>query len=459
MQQVVKTAIPVAGSMLSGLFMMMVDRITLARYSPETLAASGPAIFTAMTAIMLFTGLVSMTRTFVGQANGQGSPRRVAAAAYAGLVVAVLAGVVLIALSPLLTRIPGWTGVEPSIAALQRDYLAIAPWFGAVMLVNTAFTCVFNGVLQTRTTMVVSAAGNVVNAGLTVALVYGWGIFPELGMRGSAYATLLASLSSAAFYAVLLARRGLLAAMPLAAWTAEVPPLARRLLRVGAPAGVTAALEEGGQTMFVWLVGSLSALAMMANNVAVSVNYIAIIPIIGVGVGCSILVANRIGAKDEAGVTRTIKAALAVAGAYVVAMVSLQLAAPDLLARLFIGSDATPELVEATRAAIRVLWTFASSFLFSMILGGVLEAKGMTKSVLFVRLVLIWGGSVPALWWISRAHAGSDGYVTLCWILGSVFEVAIAITYAGIYARSRAVSGDVFRSTKATDESRSAAQA
>jgi multidrug resistance protein, MATE family len=75
-------SIPLIGSMLSGLLMMIVDHICLSQYSKETLAASGPAIFTAMTIIMFFVGVAGITRVFVAQAKGQNNERHIAITAF-----------------------------------------------------------------------------------------------------------------------------------------------------------------------------------------------------------------------------------------------------------------------------------------------------------------------------------------------------------------------------------------
>ena len=79
-----------------------------------------------------------------------------------------------------------------------------------------------------------------------------------------------------------------------------------------------------------------------------------------------------------------------------------------------------------------------------MILAGALEAKGMSRSVLLVRLLFTWCGTVPALAWISHTHSGDAGYVATCWIIGSIAEIAIAITYGWLFYRRSDASSDVF---------------
>ena len=71
MIQLMSTSFPLVGTMLSGLIMMIVDRLCLARYSPETLAASGPAIYNSITIITFFVGIAGIPRVFVGQAHGK----------------------------------------------------------------------------------------------------------------------------------------------------------------------------------------------------------------------------------------------------------------------------------------------------------------------------------------------------------------------------------------------------
>jgi len=67
-RRILHVSLPLMGSMIGNLIMMLVDRICLARYSSDTLAASGPAVYTAMAIVGFFVAVVGFSRSCVAQA-------------------------------------------------------------------------------------------------------------------------------------------------------------------------------------------------------------------------------------------------------------------------------------------------------------------------------------------------------------------------------------------------------
>lgn len=100
----------------------------------------------------------------------------------------------------------GWLGTDayiksqtsnPQIAGMAVDYLRIC----CVMSMGIVFFSIFEKLLQaTGRSMYSTAAqitGAVINVILDPILIYGWCGFPELGVRGAAYATVIGQIASA----------------------------------------------------------------------------------------------------------------------------------------------------------------------------------------------------------------------------------------------------------------------
>lgn len=100
----------------------------------------------------------------------------------------------------------GWLGTgayiksqtsNPQIAGMAVDYLRIC----CVMSMGIVFFSIFEKLLQaTGRSMYSTAAqitGAVINVILDPILIYGWCGFPELGVRGAAYATVIGQIASA----------------------------------------------------------------------------------------------------------------------------------------------------------------------------------------------------------------------------------------------------------------------
>ncbi len=118
-------------------------------------------------------------------------------------------------------------------------------------------------------------------------------------MSGSGAATLIAVSAMTLGYLVCLRRAFFAAFRPVVSrgWSHVSSSLLVRFKK-GVPSGGASGFEELGNTSFIWIAAILDPTALAANNVAVSLNYLAIIPTIGLAVGCSILTGNAIGAQN-----------------------------------------------------------------------------------------------------------------------------------------------------------------
>lgn len=426
-REVVRVSTPLMFGMVGNLVLMLVDRICLARYSPDTLKASGPAVFTATTVIMVTTGAVGTTRSYVAQARGRGDEDATVEEGANGLVLAMLVSLVLLACTPLLRMVPELSGQPRHIQRLESQFLGLSTLYGTVMTLNMALASYFNGIGRTRLPMTVGLIGQVAGMAMTVGLVFGRFGLPELGMRGSALGSLSAVGVMFVGYVMFLPK-GYAAGFRRLAATGMRGAAAILWLRLrrGAPAGGSLGLEELGQTAFVWLAGMLGPTALAANNVALSLNYAAVIPLIGLGLGCNILCGNAVGAGRHTGVPHIMRVTFVVSGAYVALVALFQIAGPTLLLLPFgLGHADAATTVHAIDTS-RVLWTYAAAFMFSMVGSTVLECFGLARFGFIARMVLMWCLCIPSITVVALLGRDKPGLLPVIWVIFSFFEAVMA---------------------------------
>jgi len=428
-REVVRVSLPLMFGMVGNLIMMLVDRISLARYSEETLNASGPAVFTAIAIVTFFTGTAAIARSYVAQAFGRGSKIEAAEEGGTAIVIGVLLAALLLALGPAIAYIPHLSNRPADVADLESVYLVWAVRYGAVMVLNVALASYFNGIGRTRVPFAVGIAGQVVDVLSTIGLVFGIFGLPEWGMAGSAIGTLAGTLVMTAGYLLFLPRAVLAGFVQvLRSGRDLLGRLRLRLLR-GVGTGGSAGLDELGQTAFVWLAGLIGPVALAANNVAVSVNFLGIIPLIGLGIGCSILSAQAIGEGRHPAVTHIVRVTLAVSSGYILVMSFLQIVFPGVLLAPFGLDNVDAEAAAAAVATSRVLWTYSVTFMFSMVGASVLESFGLTKFSFVSRLIVMWGLSIPLMYVVSRTIDDQPVALVVQWLVGSVFEGALGALF------------------------------
>jgi multidrug resistance protein, MATE family len=428
-RRILHVSLPLMGSMIGNLIMMLVDRICLARYSSDTLAASGPAVYTAMAIVGFFVAVVGFSRSCVAQAYGRSGHADAAWQAAIGIVVGVVFAVLLWLLAPLMAWIPALSDRPLALTRLESQFLYWSAYFGAAMTFNMALSSYFNGIGKTRITLVAGLVGQAVGIVATIGLVFGRFGLPELGMRGSALGTLAGTLAITLIY---------VAYLPKEVWSDVRRLVATRgihrgdlapRIRKGIALGVTAGIGNFGNAAFIWIIAGLGAIALAANNVNLTVSYIGVIPLLGLGIGCSVLCGNALGQGEFEQVPRILLVTLALELVYVAFTAYLQIVTPSVLLDPFGLADKPQEIRHAAVATSKVLWTYSLAFAFSMTGQAVLEAFGLTRFLFAVRFVMMWVLSIPTIYLMTLGRVGDAEYLPVAWVVGSSFEAGIGILY------------------------------
>ncbi|HEX3956281.1 MAG TPA: MATE family efflux transporter [Trebonia sp.] len=275
--------------------------------------------------------------------------------------------------------------------------------------------------------MAVGLIGQAVGILAIPSLVFGLYGLPRLGMRGSALGTLAAVSVMFVGYAICLPKGFFVGFVRLIGhgMRANAGELWQRL-RKGGPSGGAGGLDELGNTSFVWLAGVLGPVGLAANNIAVSLNYVAVIPPLGLALGCEVLCGSALGAGRFDRVWHIIRATLCIEAAYVGLIAFLQIVTPRLLLAPFGLGHVDAAAVGAAVDTSRMLWTYAVAFMLSIVATAVLDCFGLSRFGFLTRIVVMWGLSVPSICLIALTHRGDAGVLPLIWTVYSAYEAVIA---------------------------------
>lgn len=202
-REIVRLAVPAFLALVAEPLFLLSDAAIIGHLGTPELAGLGIAGAIMQTAVGLCVFLAYGTTASVARRVGAGDLRGALAQGIDGIWLACLIGSVTtvagIALAePLVALFQG----EPDVAAHATTYLRWA-FLGVIpLLVMLAATGVLRGLQDTRTPLYVAVAGNLVNVGLNLLLVYGF----DLGIAGSAIGTVLAQAASAAALLVVVVR-------------------------------------------------------------------------------------------------------------------------------------------------------------------------------------------------------------------------------------------------------------
>ncbi|MCA1905097.1 MAG: MATE family efflux transporter [Desulfarculus sp.] len=435
-RQVLALGLPLVISMASTTVMHFTDRMFLANYSLETIAAAMPAGLAAFVFQAFFMGSAGYVNVFVAQYLGSGAPRRVGAALWTGIWFSIISGALLAAQGLVAEPLFALAGHSPEIRALEVSYFRWLCLGAGAGVLQSSLSCFFSGRGRTRPVMLANLAGAAVNVPLDYALINGvWG-FPELGIVGAAWATIAGWVVMAALFALaIFTPRHERAFAVISAWRPE-KELFLRLMRFGLPAGVQFWLDIAAITLAVFFVGRLGTLELAATTIAFSISTLSFLPMLGFSIAVSTLVGQAVGAgrpeMAAAATTSTIHVTLVYMG--LVALVFL--AFPGWLVEPFLPRDLGPEqaaaLVDLGSTLVRYVALYTLFDAMGIIYIGALKGAGDSRFVM-LNMAAVAGLFLVLPTYLGVNHLGWD--IHRVWFCIILYLVVLGLTNWRRYRR------------------------
>ncbi len=425
-REVAQVAAPLVISSLSWTVMTFVDRVMLSH-------VSGPAMtgaFSASTVWFLLVcfplGICTYANTFVSQYFGAGRLERIGPAAWQAVWLALALGPLYLLAIPLGGPLFLAVGHSPEVVAHEVTYFQVLCVGAPGMLIAQAAASFFSGRGQTRVVMYTDSAFAGLNVLLDYAWIFGhWG-FPEWGVAGAGWATVVSLWLKAGCYIVLLLTRrnrerfGTLRGMRIE-W-----PLMGRLLWYGAPSGLQMLLDMAGFTAFILLVGKIGVAESEATSVAFSVSSVAFMPVWGLSLAVGILVGQRLGEDRDDLAARATLTSLVLGLGYMSIISLLYVFTPAMFLSGFGGPSDSPE---STSRLAAVLLRFVAAYNLldatAMVFAAAIKGAGDTGFVLRVSVVL--AALLVGLSWLSVEYWKLGVYGS--WSLITVWVWIVAIAY------------------------------
>ncbi len=429
-REVLVIAIPLILSTASWSVQHFVDRMFLAWYSPETIAAAMPAGMLHFSMVSIFMGTAGYLSTFVAQYYGAGRYQRIGPALWQGVYVSLIGGLLILIAIPFAGPIFRLVGHSPQVQQNEVEYFRILCLGGGFYIASYALSGFYSGRGKTWPVMWVNVFTTAVNLILDYALIFGnWG-FPELGIRGAGIATVIAGVFSfAAFLALLATGNTNRTYHTLKGWRPD-KELFIRLLRYGFPSGVQFFIEMAGFTGFILVVGRLGTASLAATNIAFNINTLAFMPMIGFGIAISVLVGQYLGADKSDLAQSAAYSGFHLTLAYMLAIGAAYVLVPDIFVAPFAHHQADPQsFSEIYRYSVVLLRFVAIYSIFdamNIIFCSAIKGAGDTRYVMFVTLLLsVFVLIVPVYLIIEVLEFG----LMFAWVLATVYVTLLGVTF------------------------------
>ena len=429
-REMCRIAAPLILSMGSFTIMQFCDRVFLSRYSAVTIQAALPAGILAHTLICFFQALAGYAGTFTAHYHGAKNAQQCVRATVQGLWLALASWPLILLLLPLGNWLMQLSRHAPEVYAAERTYFAILMAGGLMVPLNAAVGGYFMGIGRTQVNMVANALGCLLNIVLNYAMIFGhWG-FPEMGIAGAAYATLISGFASCLFQFAIFWRAPAVreaAEAERTLWRPDLAPL-RRIVQFGTPSGLQLLMDIGSFALFIMLTGRLSDVSLAASNIAFSVNNLAFAPLLGFGMAASTLVGQHQGAHNPEAAMRAGYTGLKLGLVYMCAIGATFVLFPHGYFELFRPKNAAftaDELLSLGRTMLLLMTAWGLLDTVTIVLSGALKGAGDTRFVMVYMILGGWLVLVPGT--LLLLHLGY-GIIGL-WVWLAIYVCVLALGF------------------------------
>jgi len=429
-RELLSLALPLIVSQSFMTVQFFVDTHLLARHDPLEMAATLPAMMWFWLGFGFLQVTAGYTSTFVAQYTGAGRPRRIGPAVWQGVHFALVTGLLFLLMAPAATDLIALGGHSEELQLRESTYLRCLAFAAMPMLIMSAINGFFSGRGQTWIILAIEAFGTVVNVLLASCLIFGRAGFPEMGIEGAGWATVAGSWASALLAIVLFLRPTYRAEFATGSGWRPERALFGRLMRFGAPAGMQVFLDVLVWNLFMQMVGRLGEASMGATTLAVRLNMVAILPMLGLGQAISVLVGQRLGAGRSDLAEKSTYVGLSWMFGYMVLVAGVYLAFPHALVSIF-ESDAeivagnfflVAEIVPTLLICVAI---YSLADALNLTFAFALRGAGDTRFVSLLTFSLAW----PIMVAPTMAAISLGGNLYWAWGFATAYIMAMAVCF------------------------------
>ena len=291
-----KLATPVILGMLGHTFVSFVDNIMVGQLGTAELAAVSLGNSFMFIAMSVGIGFSTAITPLVAEADAANNFAEGKSSFKHGLFLCTVLGILLFLLVFFAKPLLYFMKQPVEVVELALPYLNFVAFSLIPLIIFQAFKQFSDGLSMTRYPMYATILANVVNVFLNYVLIFGKFGFPEMGIVGAAYGTLVARFIMVAHLWWLLTNKEKSKAFVTNIKIFVLDKLMiKKIINLGAPSAMQMFFEVAIFTAAIWLSGLLGKNPQAANQIALNLSSMTFMVAMGLSVASMIRVGNQKG--------------------------------------------------------------------------------------------------------------------------------------------------------------------
>ena len=410
-------AAPVMLGMLGHTFVSFIDNIMVGQLGTAQLAAVSLGNSFMFIAMSLGIGFSTAITPLVAEADGANDFAKGKSAFKHGLFLCTVLGVLLFLLVFFAKPLMYLMKQPVEVVELAIPYLDLVAFSLIPLVVFQAFKQFSDGLSLTKYPMYATIVANVVNVGFNYVLIFGKFGFPEMGIVGAAYGTLISRFVMVAHIWWLLKGRE-----KSKHFVTNIKILVldktmiNKIIGLGAPSAMQMFFEVAIFTAAIWLSGLLGKNPQAANQIALNLSSMTFMVAMGLSVASMIRVGNQKGLQKYFELRRIAFSLFLLGFIFAVVFGILFLIFNEALPKLYVDFDDVINFKDNTEVVTIASQLLIASAIFQIsdslqvIVLGALRGLQDVKIPTLITFIAYWLIGFPISWILGKEDAyGSFG--------------------------------------------------
>jgi len=386
-------AYPVMLSMLGQVMTGVADSIMIGWTGAVPLAAASLANIFFSIPLFFGVGVSYAITPLVAQAHGAGESEKIIDALKNGSLINLLTGLSLTALIFLIEPFIKFMGQPEEVVTLAIPYLSIVAVSIIPTMIFQSYRQFAEGLQRTRVAMIIVISSNLLNIVLNYLLIFGKYGFPELGLNGAGWATLIARIvmgTSMMIY-VYYGKKftSYKAGFAIGNYSRS---LISKMLHIGIPAGSQFIFEAGAFGFSAIMMGWLGTFSLAAHQIAINLATISYMTTSGLGAAATIRVGNFLGKQDKHNLRGAAFSMIIIATIIMAAWALLFILGRYFLPSLYIDD---PQVIQLTSSLLIIAAFFQLSDGIQVVTAGALRGLQDVKIPSLLIFIAYWIIALP----------------------------------------------------------------
>ena len=386
-------AYPVMLSQVGHVTVGIVDSIMVGQIGPEALAASSFANNILMVFLMFGIGVSYGITPLVAQADGQGDRHKITRLLRHGIILCLFTSFVLFLFGYLLSFAFESFSQPEEVIRLGKPYFYVILASMVPMMLFQNFRQFTEGLSITKPTMFITIGANVINVILNYLLIYGKFGFPELGLIGAGWGTLISRVFMALGMMLYVAKSKKTQYYRAAFKIFSISvAYFKPMLKIGVPSGIQFLFEVSAFAGAALLMGKLGVVPLAAHQIAISLVSLSYMMATGIAAASTVRIGNQIGKRDAFNLNRAGNTSFIMALIFMACCSVVYIAFHNFFPSLYIDD---PEVIRIAGSLIIVAGFFQLSDGVQVVGLGSLRGMSDVRVPTIITFVAYWVLGIP----------------------------------------------------------------